>query len=296
MSSDHLGIACCLVATLIFACQDALTKILVNTVPAPMFIMARFWVFLLFALVFAHYNGGIHNAVKSKRPVIQAARGCLLIIQIVIFAIGLKYLSLADMHALFVIYPIFVTLMAVPLLNETLGWHRIVAVCASFAGALIILRPGTGIFGPESLLPISCAILFAIYNVLTRMTSRYDHYSSNILYVAVIGALVSTAWGMPLWQAPDPAEAMLMTALCFTGVAGHVTLMKALEYADASSIQPFNYFTLVWAILISVLYFNQWPDYGTVTGAVVIICSGLFVIKRTQMKKTTLESAGGQGR
>jgi drug/metabolite transporter (DMT)-like permease len=68
-------------------------------------------------------------------------------------------------------------------------------------------------------------------------------------------------------------------------------LMKALEYTAASTIQPFNYFTLVWAIMISVVYFDQWPDYWTMAGAVVIICSGLFVIKRTQMRKATSESA-----
>lgn len=286
VSNDSLGIVICLVATLIFSAQDAVTKVLTNTLPAPQFIMIRFWAFLLFALVFAHFNGGMKKAFISKKPILQISRGLLLILQIILFAFGLKQLSLADMHALFVIYPIFVTLLAIPFLGESIGWRRLLAVTISFLGAIIILRPGTGVFGLEALFPISCAVLFAIYNILTRLTSYHDHYASNILYVAVMGAVVSTSWGLPVWQTPDSGEAGFIALLCIFGVAGHVLLMKALEYTTASTIQPFNYFTLVWAIIISIVFFKQWPDHWTLAGAVIIIFSGLFVLKRTQLKHT----------
>ena len=285
ISNDNLGIAICLFATLIFSCQDAITKVLTGTLPAPAFIMIRFWAFLLFALLFAYFNGGIKNAFQSKKPLLQIIRGLLLIIQIIIFAYGLKHLSLANMHALFVMFPIFVTLLAVPFLGETIGWRRTVAVFISFIGALLILRPGMGVFGLEALYPISCAVLFAIYNILTRMTSRHDHYTSNILYVAIMGAIVATCLGLPLWQTPSSGEVGFIAVLCIMGVAGHVFLMKALEYTAASTIQPFNYFTLVWAIIISIVFFNEWPDNWTLAGAMTIICSGLFVLRRSQIKK-----------
>ena len=287
LSNDNLGIAFCLFATLIFSCQDAVTKVLTSTMPAPAFVMIRFWAFLLFALIFAHFNGGIKNAFSSRKPFLQVIRGLLLIFQIIIFAYGLKYLSLANMHSLFVLFPIFVTLLAVPFLGETIGWRRTVAVIISFIGALLILRPGMGVFGLEALYPISCAVLFAIYNILTRLTSYHDHYTSNILYVAVMGAVVATCWGLPLWQTPSSDEAGFIAVLCVSGVAGHVLLMKALEYTAASKIQPFNYFTLVWAIIISILFFNEWPDNWTLTGAAIIISSGLFVLRRSQMKRST---------
>lgn len=286
ISKDTLGIMICLVATLIFSAQDAVTKVLTHSLPAPQFIMIRFWAFLIFALLFAHFNGGVKNAFASKKPVHQIARGTLLILQIILFAYGLRHLSLADMHSLFVIFPIFVSLLAVRYLGETIGLRRMVAIVISFAGALMILRPGMGVFGLEALFPISCAVLFAAYNILTRLTSYHDHYTSNILYVAVMGALISTCWGLPVWQAPDTAEIGFIALLCVFGVAGHVLLMKALEYAAASTIQPFNYFTLVWAIIISIAFFNQWPDLWTVAGAATIICSGLFVLKRARVKNS----------
>ena len=269
-------------ATLIFSCQDAITKVLVNTLPAPQFIMIRFWAFLVFALIFAYFNGGVKNAISTKRPLLQIIRGLLLIFQIILFAYGLKKLSLADMHSLFVLFPIFVTVLAVPVLKETIGWRRIVAVCVSFLGALLILRPGMGVFGFEALYPISCAALFAVYNLLTRLTSHHDHYSSNILYVALIGAFVSSSWGLPLWQSPSASETGFILVLCVTGVAGHVLLMKALEYSAASKIQPFNYFTLVWAIIISIVFFGDIPDQWTLIGAGVIILSGIYVLHRAQ--------------
>ena len=281
ISKDNLGIVLCLVATLIFSCQDAITKVLTNTLPAPQFVMVRFWAFLVFALIFASFNGGIKNAFNTKRPILQICRGLLLIMQIILFAFGLKQLSLADMHSLFVLFPIFVTVLAIPVLGETIGWRRVVAVCVSFFGALLILRPGMGVFGFEALYPIGCAAMFAVYNLLTRLTSYDDHYSSNILFVAVIGAIVSTAWGSQLWQTPTSTELGFMLVLCVTGVAGHVLLMKALEFSAASKIQPFNYFTLVWAIIISVLFFGEFPDYWTLSGATLIISSGLYVLQRS---------------
>lgn len=281
VSKDNLGIALCLTATLIFSCQDAITKVLTNSLPAPQFVMLRFWAFLIFALIFAYFNGGIKTAFSTKRPLLQICRGLLLILQIILFAFGLKHLSLADMHSLFVLFPIFVTVLAVPVLGEKIGWRRIVAVLISFIGALLILRPGMGVFGLEALYPIGCAAMFAVYNLLTRLTSYHDHYSSNILYVAVIGAIVSTSWGATLWQAPTSTEWKFILVLCVTGVAGHVLLMKALEFTAASKIQPFNYFTLVWAILISVIFFNEFPDQWTLTGASIIILSGVYVLRRT---------------
>ena len=282
-STDNLGIAFCLSATLIFSCQDAITKMLVSSLPAPQFIMIRFWAFLIFALVFAGFNGGIKISLKTKRPFLQILRGLLLILQIILFAYGLKHLSLADMHSLFVLFPVFVTVLAIPVLGETIGWRRIVAVTISFLGALIILRPGMGVFGWEALYPIGCAAMFAVYNLLTRLTSYDDHYSSNILYVAIIGALVSTAWGSSLWQTPDKLQWIYILSLCVTGVAGHVLLMKALEYSEASKIQPFNYFTLVWAIIISIVFFSEIPDLWTLVGAGIIISSGLYVLRRSQL-------------
>ena len=123
--------------------------------------------------------------------------------------------------------------------------------------------------------------MFAVYNLLTRLTSYDDDYSSNILYVAIIGAIVSTSWGSLLWQTPTSTELGFILVLCVTGVAGHVLLMKALEYSAASKIQPFNYFTLVWAIIISVLFFDEFPDYWTLSGAALIILSGLYVLQRS---------------
>ncbi len=282
-SRDNLGIVFCIGATLIFSCQDAITKILVSGLPAPQFIMIRFWAFLLFALIFAGFNGGVKTALKTNRPVLQILRGLLLILQIILFAFGLKYLGLADMHSLFVMFPIFVTVLAIPVLGETIGWRRIVAVSISFFGALIILRPGMGVFGLEALYPIGCAAMFAVYNLLTRLTSYDDHYTSNILYVAIIGALVSTVWGAQLWVTPDKSQWTFILSLCVTGVAGHVLLMKALEYSEASKIQPFNYFTLVWAIIISIVFFSEVPDLWTLTGAGIIISSGLYVLRRSRL-------------
>ena len=282
--NPKLGVTLCLGALFMFASQDAVTKALIQDYDAAQFVMVRFWVFALFATALAHKRGGVKRALFAKRPVLQVARSLLLVFEIAVFATGLRYLGLADMHATFATFPLMVTAMAPFILKEPVGWRRWSAVAVGFMGAIIIIRPGLGVFQPAVLIPLACALMFAMYHILTRLASRDDSSATSLFYLAWLGAIFSTPFGIAAWQEPTTEAWGYMALLSVTGMIGHMLLIMALEHAPASVIQPLNYLLLVWATLLGFLLFDNLPDALTLIGSAVIISSGLYAMFRERVR------------
>ena len=278
--SHRLGIILALMTVFVFAAQDGITKVLVRDHAPAQIIMVRFWAFAIFAIVFAAMRGGLGAAVRSKTPGLQIVRSVLLILQMMVFALGLRYLGLADAHALFAIYPLMATALAMPILGEHVGWRRLMAVGVGFLGALVIIRPGLTVFDPAGFIQLSAALGFAFYSLLTRKVSFRDSFATSILYLGIVGAIAATAIGLPFWTTPDGDALLLLLILSTTGIVGHLLLIKALEYAPATLLQPFNYTSLVWASLIGFTVFGEIPDRWTIAGAMLIVGAGGYVVWR----------------
>lgn len=274
------GIALCLLALFIIACQDGLTKFLIRDYPVAQLVMVRFWIFTGFALIFVSMRGGVAAAVRSRRPLLQIFRSLVFVGEIALFAFGLHYLGLAEMHALIATFPLIATALAVPILGEHVGWRRWFGVAIGFAGALAIVQPGMGVFQPAALIPLGCAFLFAIYNLTTRLASFHDSFETSTLYMAVIGCIAATVVGATQWRAPDAQGWLLLVIFSALGTFGHMLFVKALQYAPASLLQPFNYTLMVWATLIGILVFSEIPDLWTFAGATLIVAGGGYVIWR----------------
>lgn len=284
-SRSFLGISFLLIAIVIFTCQDAITKHLAQNYPVPFFIMIRYWAFAAFAIWLAHKNSGSLTAsIKSSAPIKQIVRALILVGEMAIFAYALAWLKIADAHAIFAAYPLITTALAVPLLGEQVGWRRWLAVSIGFLGVLIVLRPGLGVFQPAAIIPIIAAFAFAAYAILTRMVSKQDDFATTLLYTALFGAIAATLVGPFFWANPTPADWGWIAVLCLTGVTGHFLLIKSLEYAAASVLQPFNYLMIVCAAIVGFVVFGEIPDEYTIIGACVIAGSGLYVIWREQVR------------
>lgn len=278
--SHRLGIILALMTVFIFAAQDGITKVLVRDYAPPQIIMVRFWAFAIFAVIFAAMHGGVGPAIRSKTPVLQICRSVLLILQMMAFALGLRYMGLADAHALFATYPLLATALAAPILGEHVGWRRLMAVGVGFMGTLVIIRPGLTLFDPAGLIQLAAALGFAIYSLLTRKASFRDGFATSILYLGIFGAIAATIIGLPFWKTPTESDLVLMLILSVTGIVGHLFLIKALEYAPATLLQPFNYTSLVWASLIGFTIFGEIPDSWTIAGAALIVGAGGYIVWR----------------
>jgi len=272
-----LGISLLLVATILFAWQDVITKQLTASVSVSQIMLVRFAAFALFALIYAHRKVGITAAVKSALPKWQVLRCFIMCTEIGLFAYAIQFLGVAEIHAIFSCFPLIITALSVPLLGEQVGWRRWLAVCIGFIGTLIILQPGTGVFNPAALLALVCVLMYSFYNILTRKVSRQDSFETSLLYFGVVGLIASLIAVYGRWQSPDAHTALLLCGICITSVSAHLLLIKALEVTSAVVLQPFNYFILVWAIVLGYLVFGEVLALHQVLGAGIVVASGLYV-------------------
>ncbi|MFV3372258.1 DMT family transporter [Pseudomonas sp. NY15435] len=278
-SNPRLGIALCLLSMLIFACQDGITKVLVRHLPVAELVMVRYWVFVLFALIVCRAQGGIRAACRSASPWQQVVRALLGVGEIAIFGLALRYLGLAETHALYAVFPLMTLGLARVFLGERMVARQWLAAVVGFGGTLLILRPGMGVFELAALIPLAAALTFAFFNILSRRISHTDSFATTTLYMAVVGAVAATSAGLPAWVTPTPHEALLMSIVAVSGVIAQLLLIQALKYAQASTLQPFNYSLLAFATLIGLFVFGEAPTAWTVSGALLILLAGLYSIK-----------------
>ena len=189
-----------------FAAQDAITKSLTTSLPVGQIVFVRFTAFLLFALAFAARGPGVRAALRSAVPRTQVLRCTLMCSEIALFAWALRHLGIAEIHALFACFPLVVAALSAPLLGERVGPLRWTAVGVGLVGTLVILRPGTDVFDPHALAPLACAVIYALYNLLTRQVSRRDGFATSLVYFGLVGTLASAGFAALQWQPVDGAR------------------------------------------------------------------------------------------
>lgn len=291
--SPITGIFIMVMATSVFAIQDAITKTLTTDLPVSQIVFIRFLAFSVMALLVAQRAVGIRAALRSALPKTQLLRCLVMCAEIALFAFALRFLGVAEIHALFACFPLFVAALSVPLLNESVGIRRWLAVALGFLGTMIILRPGTSIFNPYALLPLFGAVLYAIYNLLTRKVSSCDSYATSLVYFGVVGTVASAIFAVPQWQPLDSSSTWRLISLCIASVVSHMMLIKALQLTPAIILQPFQYLILPWAILLGYLMFDEKLDRYTLLGALVVVGSGIYVAYREYIASKAITSGSG---
>lgn len=276
------GILLALIVVLAFTIQDATSKILVQTYSPFQTTMVRYWGFAVFSLIVAARQAPLREALRSRYPLLQIVRGVLLVLDIWFFATGLQTVPLAEMQAIVLVYPLMVTLAAVPFLGEKVGPFRLVAVAVGFAGALLVIRPGAMPFGWGAFYSLVSAACYAVYIVVTRRISAHDGTAVSMVYVALVGLVMTTAVGLPSWQPIEPGAIGYFLVVVATTCIGHGLMMKALSLAPASVLQPFNYLVLPAAVVLGVVIFNHWVDPLSLVGAALVVGAGLVVMAREQ--------------
>lgn len=279
--NTRLGILLMLVTTLIFAIQDGLSRHLAGEYNVFMVIMIRYWFFAAFVLsVSARKAGGLRAAARTTQPLLQTFRALLLVTEICVIIIGFTILGLIETHAVFACYPLLIAALSGPVLGEHVGWRRWSAIAVGFVGVTIILEPGFAVFEPAAIIPLAGALMFALYGLLTRHAARRDTAATSFFWTGVVGAIGMTCVGVWFWEPMARADWGWMGMLCLTGVAGHFTLIKCYEIAEASALQPFVYLQLVFVSIIGVTIFGETIRPNVIIGVAIIVSAGLFTLWR----------------
>ena len=275
MNRTARGAAFTVLAMLSFASMDAISKWLVVDYTLGQIMWIRYAVFCVFAWLVVRPRGFV-RALRSARPWLQAGRSLLALVESFVFVLAFRYLPLADVHALAATAPLIVIALGVLFLGERAGLARWVAVFAGFIGMLLIVRPGFRDLNTALLLPIAGAFMWGVYQILTRLCSRSDSSDTTLVWSAFVGFAASTAVGPWSWQWPSAAVWALMIVAAVLGALAQYALILALDYAEASAVQPYSYTLLVWVTLLGLVVFGDFPDAWTIAGGVVIVSSSLF--------------------
>lgn len=262
-----------------FSVLDASAKYLVVAgMDAPFIAWARFAVHALIAL--AMFRVWSNPAVfKVASLPLQLLRGAFVFGVTYLNFLSLQTLQLAEMVSIFFAAPLVITVAAGPLLGEWAGPRRWIAVVVGFLGVLIVTRPGLGDFKIGHFYAFFAMACYAMQSVMTRSMSATESPQSLMFFSALAPAVLMLPT-LP-YYASAPGSAILwliLVSLGFYGALSHWLLIKAYRIATASSLAPYPYLQIVWMTALGYLIFDQLPDIWTMSGAAVIILSGLYVI------------------
>lgn len=281
-----LGITLMVAATIVFALQDGISRYLAAEYNVLMVVMIRYWFFAAFVVAMAaRATGGVRQAAHTAQPGLQITRGALLAIEICVMVLAFTILGLIESHAVFTSYPLLIAALSGPVLGERVGWRRWSAIGVGFIGVLVILQPGMGVFDPAAIVPLVSAILFALYGLLTRYAARRDNTATSFFWTGVTGAVVMTAVGIWFWEPMSAVDWAWMGVLCVTGASGHWLLIKCYDVAEASAVQPFAYFQLVFASVLGLVVFGETIRTNVALGAAMIVAAGLFTLWRERAQR-----------
>lgn len=277
------GIAWMLLTTLFFISLDAVAKYLVSSYPVIQVVWGRFLFHLILAALILGPRLGFF--ARSANLPLQIVRSILLLATTVLFFFGVRLLPLADASAIMFTSPILLSILAIPWLGEKVGPYRWAAIFVAFLGALVVVRPGTGVMGAGALFLLGCAVCNACYQIITRQLRGTDEARTTLLYTALAGT-VGTSLAVPLvWTPIALGDWPLFAALGVFGCLGHFTLIKSFQAAPATVVAPFSYASIIWAIFYGFIFFGDLPDFWTLTGATIIAAGGLFILYREQKRK-----------
>jgi drug/metabolite transporter (DMT)-like permease len=287
------GITLLIASTVFLGTSDATSKYLSKTLPAVEIAWIRF---LVFALIMtpAMMPGSPLFALQTQRPTLQVMRGIALFGSSLLFISGLRFLPIAEASATSFVSPLFVTALSIVFLSEKVGLRRWLATAGGLMGVLIVLRPGTSAFHAAAFFPVVSAFAWASCLIMTRMMSGKERAMVTMTYSSIVGFAILCAMVPAVWVTPTWHDVLFGIIIGVTSTAGQWIVVLAFRYADASVLAPFSYVQLLWATLLGFLIFGEVPDAWTITGAAVIVASGLYTAHRERFRHSQLAALAAE--
>lgn len=263
-----------------FALNDALGKWLIATYGVGQLLLVRSAAGLALLLPFIA-RAGWEPFARAPRPFIQVLRPVFATFEVACFYWALAYMPLADVMTFYLAGPIYVTAISPFILVEHVGWRRWLAVIAGFAGVMIALNPTGASLTLPAFVAIAGSFSFSLLMICTRLVPG----TSDIVLVTTqtVGALLFGAVVAPFsWVAMSWGDSGLLILLGVTAMVAHMCINRALKLAPASVVVPYQYTTIVWAIILGYVFFGDVPGVTMLTGAAVIIAAGIYIFVREQ--------------
>lgn len=277
------GIALILAMGLCFATLDTTAKKLGLVLPVLLVLWARY-AFQALAMTLwlgARAALGHGNLFRTVHPRFQALRGTLLLVTSALLFFGIQFMPVAEYTAVGMLTPVITTVLAAAFLHEHVSPRRMALIAGGFVGALVVIRPGSGLFGWAAAIPLVMACVYAAYQLLTRRMSGLEHPLTTHFYTGAVGTAIAS---LVLWLAPVPVLAPLAAADArtwalivlagFMGTVGHLLFILAVARAPMAVLMPFTYAQIAFASFTGWVAFGHVPDGIAFVGMAIVAACG----------------------
>ena len=222
------------------------------------------------------------KTLKTTKPIRHFVRAFSAVGCVIFYFFGLKYLLLSENIAIVHSAPIFAALLAIPILGEKLGVHRIGAIIFGFIGVIVIVKPGSDIFKFVSLLPLISALYMASVYLSTRSLMNTDSSIAIIFYYSLALLVTSIIFLPDDFKIPNIVQLIPLMSLGAMGSLGHYFMSQAAKNAEVVVISPFEYSSFIFVGVMGYIFYNEVPSISIIIGGILIIIGGVYIVYREQ--------------
>ena len=297
MHSDNLrGILLMVASMAFFAIEDMFLKIAAADLPTGQIVLISGVFGVPFFAWLARRSGRSILAAEALHPAVLV-RGVAEMVGSIAYVTAIASVPLPTVSAVLQVMPLVVTLAAALFLGERVGWRRWSAIAVGLAGVLLILRPGLDGFHPGALWVLVTVVALGIRDLATRLVppacSDAQISAWGLVAVSLLGAGMMAVSGDVV--VPTAWQSVQLSGMVVTGAVGYWAITAASRTGEVSVVAPFRYVRLVFAIIVAAVVFDENADVITLSGAALIVGSGLYSFARERARRRALSMAPAAG-
>lgn len=284
------GIVFKILSALVFTLMSASVKFLGPDYPTGQLVFFRSAFAIAPLLIWLTWRGDLISAIRTRNPGGHVLRSVIGTTGMFCGFAALSLLPLSDATAIGYAAPLVTVVLAALILKEQVRAYRWGAVVVGFLGVVIMLSPHLGLPLPAkglsggaalgALFGLAGACCAAGATIQIRRLTATERTGAIVLYFSLLSAAIGLATAALGWKTPTPRDFLVLALIGFLGGVGQILLTQSYRYADASLVAPFEYTTMIWAILIGFLAFGQMPNEAVIVGAAIVALAGMFVLWR----------------
>ena len=282
-SSALMGVYLKFGAILLFCTMDSMVKALGGTYDAFQLMVFRSAIALLPVAYFIRRAGGLRS-LRPNRPWLQGLRIVVAFGSTLGFFYVFPRMPLVDAYAISYAAPLFMVALSVPMLGEPVGWRRWTAVVVGFVGVLIMLDPWGIEFHAMSLIVLGATFCYALSTVMLRLLSRHDSDVVALFWLSIVTTAAAMVGAVPVWVWPTPMDWLWLSVMGLLGGVAQILNTRAWRLTPTAVLAPFDYASIVLAMLFGYLWFKEEPSWTVWFGLPLVIGSGLYILHRERIR------------
>ena len=275
--NSTLGVLLMSLAAFLWVLHDAISKWVMQDYSIYQVLLLRTIFSLLPILIVLRHEGGTVR-LRDTRVWVCLGRGCLAVTCFLLFLAALPLMPLADIFAIVMSAPLLISALSALLLKERVTFRRWVAILIGFFAVLVMVRPGGDVITPGALLVVGSVVVYSFLMILTRRLGSTESAGAMTFYSALVFLAVGLIAAPFSWIRPTPIGMLLMAATGLLAGSAQYCLTQAFRIAPPSVVAPFEYTSLLWAMLFGFLVWGDVPTTLVLVSAAVVIVSGIYVL------------------